>query len=201
MTAEFTVMPRSRKQIPFRIWGSFSPKEAQWRPRKIHSLNKLCKQLLTPRKMYRFDYIKHLELKDLFYKTVVPILGRSVGFHSGVDFTWTDLRPAVRPAEAPNLLHWKEREIESFALLHTLQWRHNEHNGVSNHQPRDCLFNHFFRRRSNKTSKLRVTGIGAGKSPVTGKFPAQRASNAENVPTWLAWIGQFRRNWSWKRSC
>ena len=46
------------------------------------------------------------------------------------------------------------------------------------------LLNHFFRRRSNKTSKLRVTGLCAGNSPVTGKFPAHRASNAENVSIW-----------------
>ena len=30
-------------------------------------------------------------------------------------------------------------------------------------------------------SKLRVTGLCEGNSPVTGDFPAQRASNAENV--------------------
>ena len=39
----------------------------------------------------------------------------------------------------------------------------------------------FFRRRSKKIWKLRVTGLCAGNSPVTGEFPAQRASNAENV--------------------
>ena len=39
-------------------------------------------------------------------------------------------------------------------------------------------------RRSKKTSKLRVTGLCAGNSPVTGEFPAQRASNAENVSIW-----------------
>ena len=32
-----------------------------------------------------------------------------------------------------------------------------------------------------KTSKLRVTGLCAGKSPGTGEFPVQMASNAENV--------------------
>ena len=32
-----------------------------------------------------------------------------------------------------------------------------------------------------KTSKFRVTGPCAGNSPVTGEFPTQRASNAENV--------------------
>ena len=65
-----------------------------------------------------------------------------------------------------------------------LQWRHNEHDVVSNHQRHDCLLNHLFRRRSKKTSKLRVTGLCDGNSPVTGEFPAQRASNAENVSIW-----------------
>ena len=63
----------------------------------------------------------------------------------------------------------------------TLQWRHNEHGGVSNHQSHDCLLNRLFMRRTKKTSKLRVTGICAGNSPVTGEFPAEMASNSENV--------------------
>ena len=66
----------------------------------------------------------------------------------------------------------------------SLQWRHNERNGVSNHQPRACLLNRLFTRRSKETSKLCVTGLCGGNSPVTGEFPAQRASNAENVSIW-----------------
>ena len=66
----------------------------------------------------------------------------------------------------------------------TLRWRHNERHGVSNHQLHDCLLNRLFWRRSKKTSKLRVTGLCEGNSPVTGEFPAQRASNAGNVFIW-----------------
>ena len=66
----------------------------------------------------------------------------------------------------------------------SLQWRHNEHDGVSNHQPHDCLLISLFRRRSKKTSQFRVAGLWAGNSPVTCEFPAQRASNAENVSIW-----------------
>ena len=66
----------------------------------------------------------------------------------------------------------------------TLHWRHNERGGVSDHQSRDCLLNRLFKRRSKKTSKLRVTGLCAGNSPMTDEFPAQRASNAENVSIW-----------------
>ena len=68
--------------------------------------------------------------------------------------------------------------------MFTLQWRHNEHDSVSNHQPHDCLLNRLFRRRSKKTSKLRVTGLCAGNSPGTGEFPAQMASYAKNVSIW-----------------
>ena len=58
-----------------------------------------------------------------------------------------------------------------------LQRRHNERNRVSNHQRFDCLVNCLFRRRSKKTSKLHVTCLCEGNSPVTGEFPTQRASN------------------------
>ena len=73
----------------------------------------------------------------------------------------------------------------------TLEWRHNGRDGVSNHLPRDCLLNRLFRRSSKKTSKFRVTGLCAGNSPVTGEFPAQMASNAENVSIW--WRHHDRR--------
>ena len=71
-----------------------------------------------------------------------------------------------------------------YKRLATLQWRQNGRDSVSNYQPHDCLLSRLFRRRSKKTSKLRVTGLCAGNSPGTGEFPAQRASNAENVSIW-----------------
>ena len=42
----------------------------------------------------------------------------------------------------------------------------------------------YSKRRSKKTSKLCVTGLSAGNSPVTGEFPEQKTSNAENVSIW-----------------
>ena len=44
------------------------------------------------------------------------------------------------------------------------------------------VYHRLFRPRLNKSSKLRVTGLYEGNSPVTGEFSAQRASNAENIP-------------------
>ena len=62
-----------------------------------------------------------------------------------------------------------------------LQWRHNGNDGVWNHQPYHCLLNCLFGRRSKKTSKLRVASLWVRNLPGTGEFPAQMASNAENV--------------------
>ena len=68
--------------------------------------------------------------------------------------------------------------------LSSLQWRHNGRDGVSDYQPHYCLFNRLFRLRSMKTSKLRVTGLCAGYSPMTRELPSQRASNGENASIW-----------------
>ena len=72
------------------------------------------------------------------------------------------------------------KSVNKYLHIFTLQWHHNEHDGISNHQPHDCILNRLFRRRSKKISKLRVTGLCAGNSLVT----AQRASKAENVSIW-----------------
>ena len=77
-------------------------------------------------------------------------------------------------------LGWQNHQWHSASL----QWRHNGRTGVSNHQPRDCLLNRLFGRRFKKTSKLRVTGLCAGNSPMTDEFPAQMASTADNVSIW-----------------
>ena len=78
------------------------------------------------------------------------------------------------------LVYWR---IYSTSVS-SLRWRHNGCDSVSNHQPHHCLLNRLFRRRSKKTSKLRVTGLCAGNSPGTGELSAQMASNAENVSIW-----------------
>ena len=75
---------------------------------------------------------------------------------------------------------------ENFAYLNIkfdLQWRDNERNGIWNHRRLDCLLNCLFS-RSKKTSKPHVTVLCAGNSTATGEFPAQKASNAENVSIW-----------------
>ena len=76
-----------------------------------------------------------------------------------------------------------------------LRWRHNGRDSVSNHQPHDCLLNRLFKRRTKETWKFRVAGLCAGKSPVSGEFPAEMASNAENISISILWtLVSYRHN-------
>ena len=62
------------------------------------------------------------------------------------------------------LVAWPSHH-QCWLIITALHWRHNDHDSVSNHQPQCCLLNRLFRRRSKKTSKLRVTGLCVGNSP------------------------------------
>ena len=90
--------------------------------------------------------------------------------------------------------------LPTFLMVHTLRWRHNGPDSVSNHQPHDCLLNRLFRRRSKKTSKLRATGLCAGNSPGTGELPAQMGSYAENVSIWWRYHDSFSCHVDWTES-
>ena len=77
-----------------------------------------------------------------------------------------------------------------------LQWRHNRCHGISNHQPHAYLLNRLFRRRSKKTSKLRVTGLCAGNSTVTGEFPHKGPVTRTMFPFDDVIMGHVGRNTS-----
>ena len=92
---------------------------------------------------------------------------------------------------------WHSRVV-SWSIVPSSHYSENERDGVSNHRRLDCLLSRLFKPRSKKTPKLRVTSLCEGNSPMTGEFPAQRASNAENVSirwrhhvlihTWQKWV-------------
>ena len=74
-------------------------------------------------------------------------------------------------------------------MLGPLHWRHNDHGGVSNHQPHGCLLNRLFRRRSKKTSKLRITGLCADNSPGIA-IPGKTVFLIETPPWWSFHYGE-----------
>ena len=105
---------------------------------------------------------------------------------------WSKLINIENPSYNERNTHYKDNMTSWLFYLcnrnhipgKTLWWRHNGHDSISNHQSRDCLLDRLFRRRSKKTSKVRVTGLCAGNSPGNGEFPAQMAGNAGNVSIW-----------------
>ena len=76
--------------------------------------------------------------------------------------------------------------IHSHARQKHLQWRHIERDGVSSHRRLDCVLNRLFRRRSKKTSKLRVTGLFEGKClnimTTPGSLTAHRVESRDWKP-------------------
>ena len=77
------------------------------------------------------------------------------------------------------------QHIDGLMQETSLQWRHNVRGGVSNHQPHDCIYSTVYsgadQRKHQSSASLAFVWVN---SPMTGEFPAQRASNAENVSIW-----------------
>ena len=62
----------------------------------------------------------------------------------------------------------------------TLQWRHNECNGISNHG-RPSFAQLLIQAQIKENIKALCHWPLCGETPVTNEFPAQKASNTENV--------------------
>ena len=122
------------------------------------------------------------------------------------------LRPSTFPSYFLRTTCWKKETFKNIrtiwryyalpfslygngVLYGTLQWRHNERDGVWNNRRLDCLLSHLLRPRSKKTSKVRVTGLCEGNPPMTDEFPSQRVSNAENVSIWWRYH-EYLPHWS-----
>ena len=78
-----------------------------------------------------------------------------------------DNHPSVRQhyAIVVSVVPWETQQYIHDNWRWTLHWRHDDNDGVSNHQPHGCLLNRLFGRRSKKISKLCVTDLCAGNSP------------------------------------
>ena len=63
-----------------------------------------------------------------------------------------------------------------------ITWRHNGHDGASNHQPHDCL--PIIQAQIKESIKATCHWPLWGDSPVAGEFPSTKASNAESVSIW-----------------
>ena len=151
-----------------------------------------------------FVWNRHARARIRNWKAFHQLLSRVISFHKNhiicIMIPWIPSQPELEVAVAwfKFRCEWSNNrsiimsceilsellstEFASSSEATALQWRHNDHDSVSNHQPPGCLLNLLFRRRSKKTSKLRVTGLCVGnssgpvnsphKGPVTRKmFP------------------------------
>ena len=114
------------------------------------------------RALFMEVYVFCCKLSILDWKMVIGIIrvhrsARIWLFPLSIHIPYTPNQPIFSIVQIfVHIKHWSDL---------TLHWRHNGHDGVSNHQPHGCLLNSLFRRRLKKTSKLRVTGLCVGNSP------------------------------------
>ena len=66
--------------------------------------------------------------------------------------------------------------------ISSLQWRHNGCDGVSNHQPHDCLLNRLFKAQFKENIKALRHWPWCGNSPVTVEFPTRRPVTRKMYP-------------------
>ena len=87
---------------------------------------------------------------------------------NGIGWNWNlNIHHTVRPVKTQSIIH-------KCALL----WRHNDRDGVSNHQPHDCLLNRYSgadqRKHQSSPSMAFVWGIHRGPVNSPHKWPVTR---------------------------
>ena len=95
-------------------------------------------------------------------------------------------RPGNKPLSEPMII-----SLLMHICIITLHWRHNDHDGISNHQPH-CVYLAVY----SDADQRKHQSSGAG------EFPAQRASYTENVSIWWRhhvtqpqWVKNHRKQW------
>ena len=93
------------------------------------------------------------------------------------------------------------RSMRPTWLLYTLQWRHNEHDSVSNHQRFGCLLS-----RYQAQIKENINGgLCKENSPVTGEFPAKgpvtrKVFPFDDVIMYSKLVSRCHENTSWNHN-
>ena len=132
----------------------------------------------------------HLKARCAIYGNYTTELYNNAGSKCGIGLLWKKTYQAK--SSKKSIENGPDNECLPYERQNTIHWRHNDHDGVSNHQPRRCLLNHLFRRRSKKTSKLRVTGLC--------EFPARWIPRTKdqlrgNVSIWWRHHDELQNRW------
>ena len=101
------------------------------------------------------------KMKSIYVIFFIVIIGTLLTSTGILHWGFLPLRKPGIP-NFPFALVLRSRPYEMPLFGVSLQWRHKGCDGVSNHQPHDCLLNRLSTHRSKKTSTLRVTGLLCG---------------------------------------
>ena len=104
---------------------------------------------------------------------------------------WHSLKSDFTASAKANVMYIQFEKYTSWITAaslrgQSLQWRHNERGGASNHETSPLFAQLLVQAqiKTKQTSKLRVTCLCWGNSPMTSEFSTQKARNAENVFIW-----------------
>ena len=155
-------------------WSVLGLDSGAWQPREVSKPRDRYFKL-----SYRFEIDRHIG------STAAEV---PVKFQSDQTILNTNLA-ASRLYEILRKDVFSDIETGPWALLLTLQWRHNERDGVSNHWHLDCLLKRLFRCRSKKTSKPRVASLCEGNHswiPLTkGSVTRKMFGFDDVIVTWI----------------
>ena len=188
----FHLMTSSCKCSGFMVLHEENPSVTnRFRPQSVCNVGLGCFLFVRQKKLYRQRVAGHLthhnihamSLHGLFSLTWFTLILAWISNHMPSK-VWGGITNPFSNFNGCTVVVWEWLSNFTPHSIMALRWRHNELDGVSDHQSPGCLPNRLFGRTPKKTSKLRVTGLCAGNSPGTGEFPAQKASNAENVSIW-----------------
>ena len=119
----------------------------------------------------------------LYHSTRVDLYSYQILFSTSPSDKARDLRTVKHKFQKLQAGYWLAWFPPCFEkVICTLRWRHNERDGVSNHRRLDGSLKSFFRQRSKQISKLRVTGLCVGNSPVTCGSPHKRPVTRKMFP-------------------
>ena len=149
----------------------------------IHVLTSFDLYFMHPNKFYHFAF-------DTQYVTWNR---HTVLLYRGDTSLWIFLGAPLTVNGAPDI---SRVALTGIWLCFALQWRHNEGDGVSNHQPHDCLliclFNAQIKENKTSASLAFVRGIHRWAVNPPHKGPVTRKMFPLVTSSWLYWVVYYQ---------
>ena len=130
-------------------------------------------------------------LRNILFRLAIE---KSIKFRSTVFVKGIHRWPVNSTQKGPIIYGKRFHAITSTIILATLQWRHNWHDSVSNHQRLYCLLNVSTgadqRKHQNSASLASVMGIHRGPVNSPHKWPVTRKVFHLMTSSWNVWFAR-----------